>query len=623
MAQELLHEMLEKFPVLVLLAAGLLDLSAVQPNPALQPDPHSVMLLSSSGLLGNSGGAAGGDAAPTRQLHTQAAVSAQPASPRLPLGEVSHPLENVSHPLENASHPLENVSHPLEEMFQPLDQVSHPLDEVFHPLENVSQPLEEMFQPLDEVSHPLEEASHPLENVSHPLDEVSQTLEVSHPLENISHPLENVSHLLEEMFQPLDEVSHPLDEVSHSLEKVPHPLAESHPLEEDAMELVTGHSSPGPAARSPTPPASPVAANELINHGTNEPAADGPELPPGRDLTPVPPERPWQSPGSPGHPWLGAAGTAPAQGLLLSTEEAEEEEEGRTGEVTDGAAEGLGTAVTLEAGALRSGWHQRRGLPSDVTALDGQVPPAPALGVLLQPGGVSFHCLFYPFRPFPSLAVVSDSCGSGNHSVRLSLSPAGDTGTAGSDTQDTFLALVALQSNSSRALLQIHSCCVSPSASPGAAGAQCCLFSRLPWDCTHIQLLKGGSSRASSFSIQLFQMLNHSVAYLHCQLRVCLPGQPGCEQGCLESVEPLPQPSDRTSHGHLHNLVSLGPVWRMNNRSLYKPVEGAGPAVLLPVLLGSLTGCAVLGSAFMGLWLHQRHRAKPSRHPLPAEFHGL
>lgn len=53
---------------------------------------------------------------------------------------------------------------------------------------------------------------------------------------------------------------------------------------------------------------------------------------------------------------------------------------------------------------------------------------------------------------------------------------------------------------------------------------------RLPWECTHIQLLKGGSSRASSFSIQLFQMLNHSVAYLHCQLRVCLPGQPGCEQ---------------------------------------------------------------------------------------------
>lgn len=53
---------------------------------------------------------------------------------------------------------------------------------------------------------------------------------------------------------------------------------------------------------------------------------------------------------------------------------------------------------------------------------------------------------------------------------------------------------------------------------------------RLPLECSHIQLLEGGSSRATSFSIQLFQMLNHSVAYLHCELRVCLPGQPGCEQ---------------------------------------------------------------------------------------------
>lgn len=56
---------------------------------------------------------------------------------------------------------------------------------------------------------------------------------------------------------------------------------------------------------------------------------------------------------------------------------------------------------------------------------------------------------------------------------------------------------------------------------------------------------------------------------------------PSLCQDCLESVEPLPQPSDRTSHGNLHNLVSLGPVWRMNNRFLYKPVEGGALLVLL------------------------------------------
>lgn len=60
---------------------------------------------------------------------------------------------------------------------------------------------------------------------------------------------------------------------------------------------------------------------------------------------------------------------------------------------------------------------------------------------------------------------------------------------------------------------------------------------------------------------------------------------PCLSQDCLESVEPLPQPSDRTSYGNLHNLVSLGPVWRMNDRFLYKPVEGGALLVLFLCLL--------------------------------------
>lgn len=255
------------------------------------------------------------------------------------------------------------------------------------------------------------------------------------------------------------------------------------------MEQDSGHSSPGTAAGPPTPTAVSVPANRLVNQSTHQPAVNDPELLPARDLVQVPPapESPSNSPGSlaaltpPGDPWLDAAGTDPAQELPLSTEGAEEE--GRTRDVTDGAAEGLGTAVTLEPGALGSDSHQRRGLHSDVTVLDGQVPLAPCFGCCCC-SLAGFH--FIPFFPFsPSLAIVSDSCGSGNHSVRLSLSPAGATapGIPGSEpSQDTFLALVALQSNGSQALLQIHSCCVTPSASPGAAGAQCCLFHRWEWE---------------------------------------------------------------------------------------------------------------------------------------------
>ncbi|CAN8199069.1 unnamed protein product [Coccothraustes coccothraustes] len=427
----------------------------------------------------------------------------------------------------------------------------------------------------------------------------------------VSHPQENVS-------RPLDEVSPPVAEVSPA-------------LEEAAMEPVTGHSSPGTAARAVPGTAAPVPADRLVTEGPAEPAVPGrdPDLDPEPDPEPEPEPEPLPVSPGPQSPRAGSgARTAPGQpgpgAAGMERAEEEEEEEGRTGEVTDGAAEALGTAVTPEPAALRSGWHQSRGLRSDVPALDGQVPRQGSLRLLLlQPGRFSSYSLV-PF--VPRLAIVSDSCGAGNHSVRLSLSPAGAAAPGqprSEQPRDTFEALVALQSDSSRALLQLHSCCVTPSASPGAAGAQCCLFRRLPLECRHIQLLGGGSSRATSFSIQLFQMLNHSVAYLHCELRVCLPGQPGCEQECLESVEPLAQPSDRTSHGSLLQLVSLGPVWRMNNRFLYKPEEGAAAATLLPMLLGALAGCAALGAAFMGLWLHQRQRAKPSRYPPPGEFHGL
>lgn len=87
-------------------------------------------------------------------------------------------------------------------------------------------------------------------------------------------------------------------------------------------------------------------------------------------------------------------------------------------------------------------------------------------------------------------------------------------------------------------------------------------------------------------------------------------------QGCLESVEPLPQPSDRTSHGHLHNLVSLGPVWRMNNRSLYKPVEGGALLLLFPLQRFLLSfSCCRKTSTFLIIFLIRLYPSNSS--PLP------
>ncbi|XP_028940271.1 mucin-5B-like [Antrostomus carolinensis] len=397
----------------------------------------------------------------------------------------------------------------------------------------------------------------------------------------------------------------------------PHQASARHPLEniplEDNTEYETGQSSPDTvmdATGPSTTKAFSVSANRIVNKVTNQSAAfnkiaaNDAEMLLARDLMQFLPtsESPSYSSQSlvavtpQGNSLLGVANTGQSEGLFLNTEA---EDMARTNEVTEEAAEGLVTVLALldsEPSALLSEARQRRVLQSDAAILNG-------------------------------FAVVSDDvCGSGNYTVQMSLRPAAeaDPEVEGSvASQETFLALIAVQSNSSQPMLQIRSCCVTPSASAGGPGAMCCLFHRLPFECRHIQLLQSSKSRAASFTIQLFQMLNHSVAYLHCELNVCQHGKSGCEQVRETGGEPLLQPSDRNSYGNLHNLISFGPVLRMKNKFIYKPVEGPDSAMLIPILLGSLTGFAVLGSAFISLWLHHRQKAKNTCYPLPGEIHGL
>ncbi|KAM6238370.1 uncharacterized protein LJ264_013120 [Porphyrio hochstetteri] len=401
------------------------------------------------------------------------------------------------------------------------------------------------------------------------------------------------------------------------------PISSSHqasarqPLEkvslEDIIEPGTGHSRPDtvrPAAGSPTTKAFSASASRLVKKVTNQSAVfnkvavNDAEMLLTRDLIQAlpTPESPLYSSGSPvvltpqGDSLLGVANTGQSESLFLNREP---EEMVQTNKVTEEAAEGLVTVLTQldsEPSALLSGSHQRRVSHSEPAILNG-------------------------------LAVVTDDvCGSGNYTVQMSLRPAAEAGPEleGSvPSQETFLALIAVQGNSSQPLLQVRSCCVTPSASPGGPGAVCCLFHRLPFECRHIQLLPSRKSRAASFTIQLFQMLNHSVAYLHCELNVCLHGKTGCEQDCFESVETILQPSDRSSHGDLHNLISFGPVLRMKNGFLHKPLAGPDSALLVPILLGSLTGFAALSSAFISLWLHNRQKTKPIHYPHLGEIYGL
>ncbi|XP_069732528.1 mucin-17-like [Phaenicophaeus curvirostris] len=377
---------------------------------------------------------------------------------------------------------------------------------------------------------------------------------------------------------------------------------------QDDIEHETGHSSPdaGPS----TTKVFPVSANGLVNKVTNQSAlfskaaVDDAEMLQAGDLIQFlpSPEGPSYSSRSlvaltpQGDSLLGVANTGQSERPFLNTEA---EEMLGTNEVTEEAAEGLVTVLTLldsEPSALLSESHQRRLSQPDATVLNG-------------------------------LAVVSDdACLSGNYTVRMSLRPAAEAELefqGSTPSQETFLAFLAVQTNSSQPVLQIHSCCVTPSANPEGPGATCCLFRRLPFECRHIQLLQSSKPRAVSFTIQLFQMLNHTVAYLHCELNICLRGPTGCGQDCFESVEPLSQPSDRNSYGNPHNLISFGPVWRTKNEFRYKPVEGPDSAMLVPILLGSLTGFVVLGGIFISLWLHHRQKTKSISYPRLGEIRGL
>ncbi|XP_075298575.1 uncharacterized protein LOC142364070 isoform X2 [Opisthocomus hoazin] len=317
----------------------------------------------------------------------------------------------------------------------------------------------------------------------------------------------------------------------------PHQASAGSPLEkvslEDNIEHETGPSSPDTVMHATRPSATKafsVSANRLVSKVTNQSAVfnkaavNDTEILLARDLIQFLPtlESPSYSLRSlvaltpQGSSLLGVANTGQSERLFLNTEA---EEMLRTTEVTEAAAEGLVTVLTLldsEPSALLSESHQRRILQSDAAILH-----------------------------------------------------------------------------------------------------------RLPFECRHIQLLQSSKSRAASFTIQLFQMLNHSVAYLHCELHVCLHGKAGCEQDCFESVELLLQPSDRNSYGNLHKLISLGPILRMKNRFLSKPMEGPDSAMLVPILLGSLTGFAILGSALISLWLHHRQKNKNIRYPQLGEIHGL
>ncbi|XP_071212661.1 serine-rich adhesin for platelets [Salvelinus alpinus] len=135
------------------------------------------------------------------------------------------------------------------------------------------------------------------------------------------------------------------------------------------------------------------------------------------------------------------------------------------------------------------------------------------------------------------LAVISDDiCGTGNYTAEMNLNLERDVLPGDFVPALGILHVVInLKTNNSQVNLEIKSCCLSPTVQLDEINTTCCVFSRLPLSPQGIRLLPSILSKRASFTISLFQMINYSMAYLHCDLSICLRNHTECERvrlGC-------------------------------------------------------------------------------------------
>ncbi|XP_041090978.1 uncharacterized protein LOC121304076 [Polyodon spathula] len=208
-------------------------------------------------------------------------------------------------------------------------------------------------------------------------------------------------------------------------------------------------------------------------------------------------------------------------------------------------------------------------------------------------------------------AVVSDDiCGSGNYSAEMNLN-LGRELTPGDiiPPQGNLNVDINLKTNNSQIHLEIRSCCLSPTAEPDEINSTCCTFARLPLDSKDVRLLRSGQSKRASFTIQLFQMINYSTAYLHCELGICLKNHSECETQCFKQRKRYTEQGALQNLLRSGNLISFGPMLK---RSAEPSQEQCGSAAMkrIIILLGCVLGGSLLTCTFLFMWLAHRRRAR-------------
>ncbi|XP_066502084.1 uromodulin-like 1 [Hoplias malabaricus] len=212
------------------------------------------------------------------------------------------------------------------------------------------------------------------------------------------------------------------------------------------------------------------------------------------------------------------------------------------------------------------------------------------------------------------LAEISDDiCGSGNYTAEMRVTLERDIMPG-----DLIPALgnlhvvINLKTNNTQVNLAIKSCCLSPTVRLDEFNTTCCLFSRLPIDPQGIHLLPSVLSKRASFTISLFQMINYSTAYLHCDLSVCLRNSSECER-CQQHRNTHSTDDSEIISSNRGNRISFGPVLKETDDTSFVDTTGMD-STEAAVILGSVSGCFVFCVALFLLWVIYRHHFQRSEH---------
>ncbi|XP_035647399.1 uncharacterized protein LOC118397079 isoform X1 [Oncorhynchus keta] len=208
------------------------------------------------------------------------------------------------------------------------------------------------------------------------------------------------------------------------------------------------------------------------------------------------------------------------------------------------------------------------------------------------------------------LAVISDDiCATGNYTAEMNLNLErnvlpGDLVPALGILQ----VVINLKTNNSQVNLEIKSCCLSPTVQLDDINITCYVFSRLPLNPRGIRLLPSILSKRASFTISLFQMINYSMAYLHCDLSICLRNHTECERQCLQHRDLLSEAGPEAIT-NLRNRISFGPMLKgAENSSLPGEMDTAAEMEIMLVILGMVVGCSLMTGTLLLLWMAYRRR---------------